>query len=301
MEKKTAIVTGGTKNQFPAIAVLALNIADKCPNLADELVIFHDGIPIEEQRKVNKIFPSRFIEYKSPFLNKNDFTDTVSKYFSLMVFCKYECWKLLDEYKCVIWSDYDILILENIEEIANRKEYYAKFVKNKFLVTKFERNLFWNFENDLSSFNVLGDCISTPIFVLYDDFPNYKIFYEKCLKLTNYYSSALWTPEEAIISILFQNNKIEYDEIDPVIYVTQPFEYNKNKNNAKILHAAGQPKFWNGLENQTWNKYYNIWVKQYDGEPFSENIKKKNALKKIIKCILPYGVIRLYQRKKYGK
>ena len=298
MDKKTAIVTGGTKNQFPAMAVLALNIADKCPDIADELVIFHDGIPEEEQKKVNQIFPTRFIEYKNPFKDRNNFNETITNYFSFMVFCKYECWKLLDEYKTVIWTDYDILLLDSISEIKERQNYYAKFVKSKFLVTKFERAVFWKFESDLAKFNMLGDCISCPLFVLYDDFPSYDDFYKECLELTQHFGSVLWTPEEGVISVLFQQHNINYDIIDSVVYVTQPFEYEKNKDKAKILHAAGQPKFWNGLKNEKWNSYYKIWTENYKGIGFQQ---KKISIKEIIKCIIPYGVIRLYQRKKNGK
>lgn len=53
---KKAIVTGGTRNFFPAMAVLALNIADKCPDIADELVIYHDGVSRSQQKKSKKSF-----------------------------------------------------------------------------------------------------------------------------------------------------------------------------------------------------------------------------------------------------
>ncbi len=298
--KKTAIVTGGTKNQFPAMAVLALNIADKCPDIADELVIYHDGVPIEEQEKVNKIFPTRFIEYKSPFLENMNFKNVVTNYFSLMVFCKYECWKLLDEYKTVIWTDYDVVFLKNISELNVQQNKVAKFSKTKFLVTKFERELFSNFENDLSSFNILGDGISCGIFILHDSFPNYKQFYNECLELTNYFSTVLFLPEEAIISILFQKYNINFDEIDPDIYMTKPSEFENKKQISKIIHAAGQPKFWNGLKNEKWEYYYNIWINKYNGLKFSNERKvKKITIKKIIKFLIPYGIIRLYQIKKY--
>ena len=34
-----------------------------------------------------------------------------------MVFCKYECFKLLDDYECVIWTDYDVLICKDLSEL----------------------------------------------------------------------------------------------------------------------------------------------------------------------------------------
>ena len=135
--KKTAIVTGGTKNEFSAMAVLALNIKDKCPNIADELVIFHDGVSEKEQKKVQEIFPTRFIKYNSPFVNKPGFTESIKNYFTFMLFCRYECWNLLDDYSTVIWTDYDILILNNIEELKIRQNHCAKFAFSPMLLIFF--------------------------------------------------------------------------------------------------------------------------------------------------------------------
>ena len=143
-EKKTAIVTGGTSNQFPAMAVLALNLADKCPDIADELVIFHDGISDDEQKKVNQIFPTRFINYRNPFSDKSSFNETITNYFSFMVFCKYECWRLLEEYKTVIWCDYDITFLQNVSELKNLDGYYCSFIQDHILARKFNTK-FWQF------------------------------------------------------------------------------------------------------------------------------------------------------------
>ena len=296
-EKKTAIVTGGTKNQFPAIAVLALNIADKCPNIADELVIFHDGVSVEEQQKIKKIFPTRFIEYKSPFMDNTEFTNTISNYFSLMVFCKYECWKLLDEYSCVIWSDYDILILKDISEINIKGKQSSKFIQKKYLISKFEKNIFWDFDYLLNDFNPMGDCISCGIFVLYDNFPKYLDFYRQCLKLTQDFAPVLWLPEEGIISILLQKENIKYDNIDEFVYATPRKEYKKYISISKIIHSVGQPKFWNDFENLDWNEYYYHWINEYKGMPFEKSKKQKNNyIKKIIKYLLPYGLIRFYQK-----
>ena len=98
MKKKTAVVTGGTSNDVPAMACLVMNIKDTNPGLADEIVIYHDGISEKDQRLINRIFPTRFILYESPFKDVMNFGDVVTKYFSPMVFCKYECFKLLDDY-----------------------------------------------------------------------------------------------------------------------------------------------------------------------------------------------------------
>lgn len=38
------LVTGGTGKDIDAMAVLALNMKDKTPGLADEMAILHDGV-----------------------------------------------------------------------------------------------------------------------------------------------------------------------------------------------------------------------------------------------------------------
>lgn len=301
--KKTAIVTGGTKNHFPAMATLALNLAEISPNVADEFVFFHDGVPEKEIERLRKavegVFTVRDILYKSPFSDIDDFTDTVSKYFSLMVFCKYECWKLLDDYACVIWSDYDVCVLKDIADVKIRENYSAKFISSKNIVKKFNIDLFWKHEEEIADVDFLGDAISCPIFVLYDSFPDYDIFYQKCVKLTLKFTEALYLPEEAIISLLFQRMKILYDKIDANKYCSMPQSADDVKKKSSIFHAVGQPKFWNGLDYAPWQKYYEMWHKKYGGRKiFVKKEYKMPIILKILRCFLPHGFIVLYNRLK---
>lgn len=132
------------------------------------------------------------------------------------------------------------------------------------------------------------------MFYLNDSFPNYEEFYRQCINLTSEISDALYLPEEAVISILFQKNTIKYDILDEITYVSQPLLNNATEK-TKILHAAGQPKFWNGLYNEQWNSYYDTWVKDLKGSPFLKN-QSRITFRKILKYFLPYGVIALIRK-----
>jgi hypothetical protein len=46
--------------------------------------------------------------------------------------------------------------------------------------------------------------------------------------------------------------------------------------NAKIIHAFGQPKFWNGIFNEQWNNNYKLWLKV--GGTRYKNSRIKNLL-----------------------
>lgn len=302
--KKTAIVTGGTNNHFPAMAVLAMNIADKCPDIADELIIFHDGISEVEQKKVQQIFPTVFIKYESPFQEIDNFSNEVKNYFSSFLFCKYELLKLLDSYECVIWTDYDVLIKQDISELKIKGQYDCKFLPDNLLAKKIHNSFYWNEDciKDLKTFNMFSEAICCGLFVLFDTLPNYHNLYEKCIQLTKKYSNSLYLPEEAIYSVVLQQESILYDKLDFSKYAVKP-EYDKIEDeNIKILHAIGQPKFWNGRENSEWNAYYERWLKDYNGIPFeNKKTKKKSFIKKIFKCILPYGIVQVIKKIKQKK
>ncbi|MBO4727722.1 MAG: hypothetical protein J5631_04810 [Spirochaetaceae bacterium] len=261
--KKTAIVTGGTSKQYPAMAVLALNIADKCPDIADELVIFYDDIPLSQQKLINSIFPTRFIKYESPFQHTDNFSDEILHYFSPFVFCKYECFRLLEEYQTVIWSDYDFVITKDISDIRIKNKFDAKFISDVMLGAKFNNKMYFepNCLEDIHSFDLLGPAISCCFFVLFDTFKNYKEIYEECIKLTERYAPALYLPEEAVISVIFQQKKVQYEKLDYNKYSTLPKDIEKNAGITSIIHAVGQPKFWNGLYNEQWENYYSEWLK----------------------------------------
>ena len=55
----------------------------------------------------------------------------------------------------------------------------------------------------------------------------------------------------------------------------------------KILHAAGNPKFWNGLYYEPWQILMKQWIKM-GGEKVKNN---RFMVKRLIRDVLPYGVV----------
>lgn len=298
--KPTAIVTGGTKNMVPAMAVLALNIAEVCPDIADILVIFHDGISEKEQKKINSIFPTRFIFYKSPFSNINDFSNVITNYFNQIVFCKYECFKLLNEYRTVIWTDYDILILKNISELKNKNQ-ISCFMPDTHISSL--KDMFYpSIESSVFPQEYLKRVgICTPLFILHDTIPDYSDIYNECISLTKKFSVHLYLPEQCIFSYIIFEHNIEYYAIPYVPYCSHPVN-DTISDETFIIHAYGQPKFWNGQYNSIWESYYKTWIKKYHGTEFDCRIKQKISVKiltfllKLLKCIVPYGLIVIAKR-----
>ena len=266
MKKKAAIVTGGTANDVPAMACLVMNIKDTNPNLADEVVIYHDGISKKDQRLINEIFPTRFILYESPFADVKDFGSVVTNYFSPMVFRKYECFKLLDEYECVVWTDYDVVILQDLSELKIRVANGIRMdiSKGSHVLESFRGNV----DQLLNEYDLSTEGVSMGIFCLFDNLANSKLIYEFCIKTTKKLSSYLFLPEQAIINLMIQKFALELrtNNLLGKKYTAHPI-HDKHVQNIKIFHAYGQPKFWNGLYNGIWEKNYRKWIKM-GGTPY---------------------------------
>ncbi|UTC76296.1 hypothetical protein E4O03_06280 [Treponema sp. OMZ 792] len=292
MKKNTAIVTGGTSNDVPAMACLVMNIKDTNPTLADEIVIFHDGISEKDQKLINSIFPTRFILYESPFNDVTDFGDVVTKYFSPMVFCKYECFKLLEDYECVIWTDYDVVIVDDLSEL---KEKSSSGIE---IMISTSGHIYNAFQGNYSNLNFLKNMIWNERalyvpFVLCDTLRDYKDLYAWCIEYTKRLAQYLLLPEQAVVNLLLQEFDIKagVTRIIDKIYSVHPSDSFK-PSAVKILHAYGQPKFWNGLYNETWEKNYRHWIKM-GGTPYEHRTVKyklktikqkfKSKVQKIIK------------------
>lgn len=265
---KTAIVTGGTSKDVSAMGVLALNIKDRIPNLANELIIFHDGIKRKDQQLIKKIYPTYFFDYKFPigFLAKRK--NRSLRYFTPMLFCKYECFRLLEQYDRVIWTDYDVLILKDLNELIENESGLQIPENGGALRQMFLPNVG---EIDMSEYDMEQSCICTPLFVITRNIGEYMEFYDWCIKATLKYAEYIDLPEQCIISMLIQKFQISYYNLSIHRYALHPKEYDGK---ASILHAYGRPKFWEGLYNEQWDRYYREWC-QLGGSQYKEPLRDK--------------------------
>lgn len=241
------------------MAVLALNVRDKTPGLADEMVVFHDGVPEGVQEKFNRIMPARFIRYRCPVPKWKLWQNKIIRYFSPMVFCKIECFRLLEEYDTVIWSDYDVIIKEDISDLLRQEQIYS-FVCDP---DKTLRDMFYKSvrKADMSGYDLNGGCICTPLFVLQKGGGDYATYYNWCIQAMNQYMRYLYLPEQAIVTMLVQKYNIPFLTLNNRTYSAHP---NLDGDDVRIIHAYGQPKFWNGLDNEEWNRYYVLWREMED-------------------------------------
>ncbi len=264
---KRAIVTGGTKLDIAPMAVFVINVAETNPDLFDEVVIFHDGIKEKDQKLINDIYPTRFIEYAYPYKSSND---VVLSYFSPMLFCKYECFGLLKNYDEVLWSDYDVVILGKLDEICNVS---GKNVKAIFPDEPL-RNMFYKdvVNKEIFDYDLERPGMTTAFFTLSKDITDHDKILKWCYEKTSLWDKDIYYAEQCVFSLALQEfdlNCIDYPFDKYACYPT------KAVGDEVIIHAAGQPKFWNGLKNEKWDRMYERWIKM-GGTPYSDLKKKIN-------------------------
>ena len=294
MKKKRAIVTGGSSNHIPAMGVLVLNILESCPDFSDDIIIYHDAmISEDDKRRIRSIYPVIFKEYDTSCFQREAFNRTVWHHFSFMLFCKYECWNLLDEYEQVMWLDYDIYIYIYCSELFDLAT-PAMFMNSISTIRKFNDNVFTHLDalSDVDLVNVPS--VSCGTFVLSDTFPSYRQFYQDCLRLTNELSDCLTSAEEAVISVLLQRYHVTPTPADSKIYCFNP-KRGPVPDTVKIVHIWGQQKFWNGFRFKPWERLYQKWQKDYGGRKVRSNGFRYKA---VLRDILPYGIVtRILKRK----
>lgn len=276
-KKDNAVVFGLTSNYVFAVACVMMDLKKFNFDWVNEVVILHDGISQKQQRLLNKILPCRFIKYIFPIKNESSFDSHTLNYFSKMVFSKYECLRLLNDYHNVIWLDYDIVITQNISELVR---YCETGIKMMYLGNKVGDQLWC----PVDTYNMNLEGISTGTFILQDHIGDYDEMYNFCYKKTEEYSSVLKYPEQAIFDFMLQEFKINIDIIDKNVYCVHPKDLGMY-NNAKIIHSYGQEKFWNEVENKQWKDNYKSWLKiggiRYNFLNYIIKKLLKNLLRKI--------------------
>jgi lipopolysaccharide biosynthesis glycosyltransferase len=279
MKKRTALVTGGTHSDTAPIAVFLMNVKQTNDGLFDKVIVFHDGISAKDQKLMQQIMDVEFRLYKPPFSSRNG---VVVNYFSPMLFCKYECLHLLDEYHQVVWSDYDVVIQKPLDEILDLPEgvYLAATsgdavtVKSKFYEHKIDARIR---KYDL---NAQGLCAALMVFL--DEIPNHNELCDWCYHMTEEFDTALVCAEEGVLSVMLQEYRLKFKTLDTGRYAVHPRNASGGES---ILHASGEPKFWNGLHNEVWDANYSAWL-QMGGSRYHDGWKRFSRKCRLIRSKL---------------
>ena len=270
MKKNSTVVFGLTADHSFAVACVMMDLKRFSPGLIDEVVIIHDGIRKKDQMILGSILPTRFMLYDFPLKSRRVFNAGSVRQFTKMVFTKFECLRLLDDYKNVMWMDYDIVIQDTLAELLLPCDTGIKMMPGGLRVRG-------QLLRPIGEYDMDAEGICASLFVLQDNLSNYKDLYRFCYDKLERYVEILYMPEQAIFDFMIQEFKLKPVPIDGRVYSPHPSDP-VGAANAKIIHAYGQPKFWNGIHNDQWDHNYRAWLAM-GGSAY----KKSSFVRKVLK------------------
>jgi lipopolysaccharide biosynthesis glycosyltransferase len=252
-KKNRAVVFGLTADHIFAVACVMMDLKRLSPDLADEVVVIHDGVSEADQKILMSILPTRFILYEFPIKDPRVLHAKSVQHFSKMVFTKFECLRLLNDYKDVMWLDYDIVVQADLSGLFSPCESGIKMMPGGLQVRG-------QLLEEVSEYDMNAEGICASTFVFQKGLGNHKSMYEFCYQKLGQYAEVLYMPEQAIFDFMIQEFRLTPTAIDRRVYSPHPSDI-EDASRAKIIHAYGQPKFWNGLSNEHWDKNYTAWLR----------------------------------------
>jgi lipopolysaccharide biosynthesis glycosyltransferase len=188
----------------------------------------------------------------------------------------------LDDYKNILLLDYDLVIQQDISELFEHCDSGLKMVRAGVKVRG-------QLHEATDDYDMDAEGTGASQFVMQDHLKDYMKMYHFCYKSLIRYGKILYMPEQAIFDFMIQEFNVQNCPIDPNVYNPHPND-KEFANKAKIIHSFGYPKFWNGLDNEQWNKNYQTWM-QMGGSKFNQVTLKK--IFKRAKHIVTRGVTKI--------
>ena len=269
-KKENLIVLGMSSNLIFAGACAIQDLKRFGLDSKCDILLLTDRISSRDLNVLTERFQCRVGKYISPFSGIRFYLSKGVRIFTPVVFSKYECLKLLKEYKKVIWMDYDIVMTQRVDELlfesraGIRALMSPQSLSDCFYVPPRE-----------SFFTDHG--IGTGLLVFDRKLQNFESLYDECIQLTERYVTNLYLPEQGVFNLVFGGNEIDVEWLDMDVYAVHPSKVGEltNPSTVKILHSFGTPKFWNGLDNKQWMENYNNWI-SYGGSTY---VQKSTVLR----------------------
>lgn len=247
------------------IGTMIANIKQKMGAEVDIFYLIHDGFTSSDKDALRKIAGSSEVKFESfskeDFINKlNSFRQTPINIennrflgrWTHMVYACFEGFKFLESCECVVYLDFDILLLQEIGHLRDlRKQGYvlaANRGKNKLKISLASSpQKFADFSIFRTGIIVFNDTLENPL---------------ECYEFIYRQSAINTLNDQAIFSLLIFDKNLKTKDLDSRYAGSVLWRKNHNP---ILIHAYGSKnRFWNNaLCNRIWkewNDYYRLWL-----------------------------------------
>ncbi|EAJ1254178.1 hypothetical protein A0Y59_03080 [Campylobacter lari] len=271
MKYSLGILLAATKDSAFTIGTLLINIKDKMDVSQTIFYIINDGFDQNDKLIMQKLVPNiKFMDFTI-----DDFEAKIKKFnadyklnrqssilnrYTHMSYARFEALKFLKECECIIYLDFDMLLLKGIDEL--------KEVKNKgYEVACFRGSATMGHGGGkLVPANLIHvNNYSAGIIVFSNNLKNSQEFYDfiyQFIAENDDYFLEVKLGDQFLFSLYLLQENLKIYELDDSYYGNISWVKSKD---ASILHAWGSNnRFWNNklcaLAWPSWNVYYQKWL-----------------------------------------
>ena len=265
MKKKTAVMLADTRPAL--VGHMLLQIYNTNRELFDEVIILDNGLSEKDKKIMQGIMPCRFIPYSSP-ISSELLKMEKFKRFSLIMFGRYEMFRLLNEYSLIMWIDTDVVIQGSLKQLLLDTETYGLSILREDPENKSGKNvdhMRTNFFRPVAEFDMNSYLCCTGLIIVRDILEQKCDYTQWCYEKTIEWAENLNLPDQGVINALIQNFKIDIYPIGHQgKYGCYPY-IGRDCKDAIVVHSWGTNKFWNNYYlNRTfpiWEEVYQTWLR----------------------------------------
>lgn len=231
------------------------------------IIIYYQNLSQQNRKALRSIGRVFFKEYKLNFSTAD--IKTIRRY-SQLTLARYECFFLLKEYKQLLWLDLDILVKKELINIL-------KFKKSGFAMAHDDNIVASNFLKPIKGFDLLKRNFNAGVIVFSENMANPVKVGAWCYQQTKALANKLFWIDQGILNLALQKFSIK-PAVLPRKFNSHPVLSPIKTDNALILHAMGNYKFWDNYPFKEWDKFYSEWLGLGGAEVTIQNYDKKYLL-----------------------
>lgn len=268
-KKSLAIVMATDDKAAFAAGSALLSLKENSPLLFKkaDIIVYYQNLSQQNRKALRATGRVFFKEYRLNF--STSAIRTIRRY-SQLTLARYECFFLLKEYRQILWLDSDILVRKELINIL-------KFKKAGFAIAHDDNIAACNFAKAVRGFDMMRRNFNAGILLFSDNMANPIKIGAWCYQQTKILAPLLLWADQGILNLALQKFSIK-PAVLPRKFNSHPVLSPIKTENAIVLHAMGDYKFWDNYPFPDWNKFYNQWLALGGAEVTIQNYNKKYLL-----------------------
>ncbi len=264
IKKKNAVMLADTRPALVGQMLVQLSVTNR--HTFDEVIIFDTGICDNDKALMNAVMPCRFIPYESP-LDQSFWEHERFQHFSMLMFARYEMFRLIREYSVIVWMDTDMVIQGTLQQLLELTSGYGFSILREDKQNRsadHEDRMRTNFFNPVPGYDMESYLYCTGLIVVRDSLEQKCDYTKWCYDKTMEWADNLNLPDQGVINALIQEFQF------PVKALGQHGTYGcfpsvgRSCENAVLVHSWGSNKFWSdhylNRKFPFWEECYQKWI-----------------------------------------